>query len=119
MSPMKTKPGFPKILIKIIAALSGGILLFVFVVGLSTLGFRAIYDGRIFPGIYLGPVNLSGQVPTDAAELLRGKYSYPEEGRINLQYDDFSWEAAPAKLGLFFSPNYNAELAFNTGRASV
>jgi len=109
MSPMKTKPGFPKILIKIIAAFSGGFLLFVLVIGL-------IYDGRIFPGIYLGSVNLSGQTPTDAAELLRGEFSYPEQGRINLQYDDLSWEAAPAELGLFFSPNYNAELAFNTGK---
>ena len=90
--------------------------MFALVVSLFTLGFRAIYDGRIFPGIYSGWINLSGQTPTDAAELLKNEYTYPGQGKITLQYDDLSWEASPAELGLFFSPNYNAELAFQTGR---
>ncbi|MCJ7734145.1 MAG: VanW family protein, partial [Anaerolineales bacterium] len=37
-------------------------------------------------------------------------------GEIILQYDDLSWQASPAELGMFFSPNFNAELAFNAGR---
>jgi len=113
---MKNSPDFSKILTKAIAALAGGLLLFALVVSLFTLGFRAIYDGRIFPGIYSGWINLSGQTPTDAAELLKNEYTYPGQGKITLQYDDLSWEASPAELGLFFSPNYNAELAFQTGR---
>ena len=64
----------------------------------------------------MGWVNLSGQTPMDAMELLRGEYGYPEEGKITLQYDDLNWESTPAELGLFFSPNFNAELAFQTGR---
>lgn len=113
---MKTKPDLSKILVKTIAALAGGLLLFALVVSLFTLGFRAIYDGRVFPGIYLGWINLSGQTPTDAADLLKEEYTYPDQGKITLQYDDLSWEVSPAEIGLFFSPNYNAELAFQTGR---
>ncbi len=113
---MKNNPDFSKILTKAIAALAGGLLLFALVVILFTLGFRAIYDGRIFPGIYSGWINLSGQTPTDAAELLKEEYTYPGQGKITLQYDDLSWEVSPAELGLFFSSNYNAELAFQTGR---
>ena len=113
---MKTKPDLSKILVKTIAALAGGLLLFALVVSLFTLGFRAVYDGRVFPGIYLGWINLSGQTPTDAADLLKEEYTYPDQGRITLQYDDLSWEVSPAEIGLFFSPNYNAELAFQTGR---
>ncbi len=113
---MKINIDFSKILIKAIAALAGGLLLFALVVSLFTLGFRAVYDGRIFPGIYSGWINLSGQTPTDAAELLKEEYTYTDQGKITLQYDDLSWEASPAELGLFFSPNYNAELAFQTGR---
>jgi vancomycin resistance protein YoaR len=113
---MKKNPALTKILIKIAAALTGGSLLFTLVISLGTLGFRSLYKGRIFPGIKMGWVNLSGQTPIDAAELLRGEYGYPEEGKITLQYDDLSWEAAPSELGLFFSPNFNAELAFQTGR---
>jgi hypothetical protein len=104
------------LLIKIAAALTGGFLLFLLVIGLGTVGFRTVYQGRIFPGIYLGWVNLSGQSPTDAAEMLTNEYTYPIQGQITLQYDDLSWEAAPVELGLFFSSNYNAELAFHTGR---
>lgn len=113
---MKTKPDLSRILVKTIAALVGGLLLFALVVSLFTLGFRAVYDGRVFPGIYLGWINLSGQTPTDVAELLKEEYTYPDQGKITLQYDDLSWEVSPAEIGLFFSPNYNAELAFQTGR---
>ncbi|MFN2113579.1 MAG: VanW family protein [Anaerolineales bacterium] len=101
---------------KIILALAGGIALFVMVLGLGTLGFRGIYRGRIFPGVSLGWINLSGQTPIDAAGLLAETIRYPEEGEITLQYDDLSWKATPAELGLFFSPNYNAEQAFAAGR---
>ena len=96
--------------------MTGGFLLFVLVISLGSLGFRTVYQGRIFPGIYMGWVNLSGQTPTDAAELLRAEYTYPDQGQITLQYDDLSWDATPAELGYFFSPNYNTELAFQTGR---
>ncbi len=42
--------------------------------------------------------------------------SFPKQGRISLQYDDLNWDVSPAELGMFFSPNFNAEVAFNTGR---
>jgi vancomycin resistance protein YoaR len=116
MRSMKMNPSFKNILIKIIASLVGGILLFVLVVTLITLGFRTVYSGRIFPGIYLGWINLSGQTPTDAAELIQREYIYPEQGQITLQYDDLSWDVTPGDLGMFYSPNLNAEVAFNTGR---
>ena len=113
---MKRKPQYSQILLKIGISLAGGLLLFALVIGLATLSFRAVYQGRVFPGVYLGWINLSGQTPADASELLRDEFRYPEEGEIRLQYEDQSWSAAPAELGLFFSPNYNAEEAFNTGR---
>jgi len=113
---MKKNTDLSKTLIKISAALAGGITLFVLVIGLATVGFRSIYSGRIFPGIYLGWVNLSGQTPEDAAELIRNEFDYTENGQITLQYDDLDWEATPGELGMFFSPNFNAEFAFQTGR---
>ena len=113
---MKISDNSRSMVIKVLAALVGGMVLFVLVISLVTIGFLVIYQGRIFPGITLGWVNLSGQTPTDAAELLRDEFNYPENGQITLQYDDLSWEASPAEMGLFFSPNFNAERAFNTGR---
>jgi len=113
---MNLKPEISEILLKIGAALAGGILLFMLVIGLATATFRVIYSGRIFPNIQVGWVNLSGQDPIDAAEMLRNEIHYPDQGKITLQYDDLSWEATPAELGMYFSPQFNAELAFNTGR---
>ncbi len=113
---LKKNTDLSKTLIKISAALAGGITLFILVIGLATVGFRSIYKGRIFPGIYLGWVNLSGQTPADAANLIRDEFGYAENGQITLQYDDLDWEAAPGELGMFFSPNFNAEFAFQTGR---
>ena len=116
MKSMKLKPSISEPLLKIGAALAGGILIFVLVIGIATTSFRAIYSGRIFPNIQIGWINLSGQAPIDAADLLKREIQYPEQGEITLQYDDLSWTATPAELGLFFSPQFNAELAFNTGR---
>jgi len=116
MKSMKLKPSISEPLLKIGAALAGGILLFVLVIGIATTSFRTIYSGRIFPNIQIGWINLSGQAPIDAADLLKREIQYPEQGEITLQYDDLSWTATPAELGLFFSPQFNAELAFNTGR---
>ncbi|MFN2282742.1 MAG: VanW family protein [Anaerolineales bacterium] len=113
---MNSKTQLKNIALKIGLSLAGGIILFVLVISLATLSFRAVYRGRVYPGIYLGWINLSGQTPTDAADLLLREFDYPEDGQIILQYDDMSWEATPAQLGLFFSPNYNAEQAFNAGR---
>ena len=116
MIPMKSKIQLKQIALKIGFSLAGGITLFVLVVGLFTLSFRAVYRGRVFPGVYLGWINLSGQTPEAAADLLRKEFDYPSAGRIVLQYDELSWSTTPSELGLFFSPNHNAEQAFNAGR---
>jgi vancomycin resistance protein YoaR len=113
---MKSKTQLKQIAYKIGLSLAGGMVLFALVISLATWSFRAVYRGRVFPGVYLGWINLSGQTPTGAADLLQKEFGYPNSGEIILQYDDMSWSATPSELGLFFSPNYNAEQAFNAGR---
>ena len=116
MIAVKSKTQLQQIALKIGLSLAGGILLFSLVVGLASWSFRAVYRGRVFPGIHLGWINLSGQTPMDAVNILQREFDYTENGEIILQYDDLSWSATPTELGLFFSPNYNAEEAFNAGR---
>ncbi len=116
MIAMNSKTQLKQIVLKVGLSLAGGIVLFSLVVGLLAWSFRAVYRGRVYPGIYVGWINLSGQTPTGAAELLRSEFDYPEDGEIILQYDDLSWSVTPAELGLYFSPNTNAEEAFNAGR---
>jgi len=102
---------------KALTAVLGGIVLCILVLAIGLTSFAVIYRGRIFPGLSVAGVDLSGQTPTGAAEKLAEAFAYPEEGTITLQYDSLSWEATPAELGLYFSPNYNAEIAFQTGRS--
>ena len=116
MISMKSRPELKQLFYKIGLSLAGGGILFALVISIFAFSFRSLYNGRVFPGIYLGWLNLSGHTPTSAADLLRTEFDYPEQGEIILQYDDLSWTATPAELGLFFSPNYNAEQAFNSGR---
>ena len=70
---MKITENYRNILFKIIAALVGGVVLFMLVISLVTVGFLAIYQGRIFPGITLGWVNLSGQTPTGEDDSLQAR----------------------------------------------
>ena len=116
MISMKTRTELKPIALKVGLSLAGGAILFALMISIFAVSFRSLYNGRVYPGIYLGWINLSGQTPTSAAELLREEFDYPDEGQIVLQYDDQSWTTTPAQLGLYFSPNFNAEKAFNTGR---
>ncbi len=100
----------------ITAALFGGFVLFFFIIGAGTAALHAQFQGRIFPGLKVGWVNLGGQTPQQAASLLADRYAYPKQGTILLQYEDKVWQATPAELGLFFSQNHNAEIAFQYGR---
>ena len=117
MSAVKIKAFLSQPLGKAAAALAGALLLCLVVLVVGISGYRMVYRGRIFPGLTMGWVDLSGQSPTGAAEALAEAYAFPVEGTITLQYDDLSWEAVPAELGLYFSPNYNAEVAYLTGRS--
>ncbi len=116
MSAVKMKAFLSQPLGKAAAALAGALLLCLVVLVVGISGYRLVYRGRIFPGLTMGWVDLSGQSPTGAAEVLAESYAFPVEGTITLQYDNLSWQAAPAELGLYFSPNYNAEVAYQTGR---
>lgn len=106
----------PQTIWHITAALLGGFLLFFFIIGAGTALLHTQFQGRIFPGIHVGQVDLSGQPPQQAASLLADQYAYPTQGLIRLEYGDKAWHATPGELGLFFSQNHNAEVAFQYGR---
>lgn len=114
---MDHKSFFSKPIGKLAASIAGSLLLCFLVLAIGLAGFRIVYRGRVFPGLSVGEVDLSGLTPPGAAERLAEAFAYPQTGKITLQHEDLSWKATPAELGLFFSPNYNAEVAFQTGRS--
>ena len=109
-----TRRDLPK---QIIAVLLGGLLLFFAITITWTLGYQLIYAGRIFPGVSVGGVDLSGLSPNDAALKLSQTLSYPNNGKVLFRDADKLWVASPAELGMVFDPSASSLAAYDFGRS--
>jgi vancomycin resistance protein YoaR len=102
---------------QILAALFGGFLLFFTIIITWTLGYQLLYAGRIFPGVSVAGVELSGLSPNDAALKLSQTLSFPITGKILFRVTDRIWVASPAELGMVFDPSASALAAYKFGRS--
>jgi len=112
---MGTKPfsTFQKILI----AFAASTLVFILAAVVALVGFQITHIGRIYPGVYVGGVDLSSQTPAEAAALLALEFNYPLQGKLVLQDGESLWTAAPAQVGLGFDAQKNAADAYQIGRS--
>jgi vancomycin resistance protein YoaR len=99
-----------------ILALFIGFGLFALLVILLPGIYARMYDGRIFPGVAVGGVNLSGMSTDQAAALLAERLDYPQRGKIVFQEGTTQWTAKPAELGLTLDTQTTALAAYNLGR---
>ncbi len=102
---------------QILAALIGGFILFIGIVLVWTLGYQLAFAGRIFPGISVAGVDISGLSPNDAALKLSQTLSYPINGKVLFRDADKVWVASPAELGMVFDPSASALAAYQYGRS--
>jgi vancomycin resistance protein YoaR len=101
-----------------VVALFLGAALFAVAFILAFLAFQGLYLGRIYPGVSIAGVDVSGLSLAAAAERALQQNTFPEQGRI-LIYDadqGQSWTISPAQLGLSFDPQATAAGAFQLGR---
>jgi len=111
--PYQRTPIFPQI---VAAFVSGAVLFFVLIIG-WTLGYQLLYAGRIFPGVSVAGVNLSGLTPSDAAVRLSETLSFPINGKVLFRDGEKAWVATPAQLGMVFDPSSSAMTAYRMGRS--
>jgi vancomycin resistance protein YoaR len=111
--PYKRVPIFPQV----VAAFISGITLFFVVIILWTLGYQLLYAGRIFPGVSVAGVDLSGMSPSDAAVKLNQALSFSTTGKILFRDGEKAWIATPAELGMVFDPSTSAVTAYKLGRS--
>jgi vancomycin resistance protein YoaR len=104
------------ILAQAIAALAAGLLLFLGAVATWVVAYQLIYAGRVFPGISVAGVDLSGLSPDQAAVKLNQTLSYPIAGKVVLRDGDKVWVASPAQLGMVFDASSSADAAYRAGR---
>ena len=102
---------------QIVAALFSGVTLFFIIILTWTLGYQLIYAGRIFPGVSVAGVDLSGLPPADAALKLNQTLTYPVSGKILFRDREKAWVASPAQLGMVFDPTASAMSAYRLGRS--
>jgi len=94
-----------------------GVALFAVVLTVFFLGFQIVYAGRIFPGVSVAGVDVSGMTPRDAALEIQRRITYPQTGKIVLKDGDRFWMVTPAELGLALDPLASARQAFQVGRS--
>ncbi|MBP6180093.1 MAG: VanW family protein [Anaerolineales bacterium] len=102
---------------QVLAVLIGGFALFIGIVFLWTVGYQLAYAGKIFPGVSVAGVDLSGLSPNDAALKLSQTLSYPITGKVLFRDADRIWVASPAELGMVFDPSASAIAAYEYGRS--
>ena len=102
---------------QVIAALIGGFILFLAALLVWTLGYQLVYAGRIFPGVSVAGVDLSGMSPADASVMLNQRLTFPYQGQILMRDGERIWAASPAELGMVFDASASAQSAYKLGRS--
>lgn len=107
----------PSFLAKSLAALLGGLGLSLLLLLLLSAGYSLLYLGRVYPGVSMGGVELSGVRRSEAAQMLNGAITYPETGQITLVYGESAWPLSPRELGLQLDAKASADAAYAFGRS--
>jgi lipoprotein-anchoring transpeptidase ErfK/SrfK len=74
------------------------------------------YAGRIYPGVHIHSVDLSGLTVDEAAATLRSELPGPGVLLVTLREGERSWSRSWADLGIEFDPQASAHLAYQVGR---
>jgi vancomycin resistance protein YoaR len=101
---------------QVLAALTLGFGAFLALIVVWTLGYQLLYAGRIFPGVTVAGVNLSGLTPSDAALKLNQTLSFPISGKVVFRDGGNVWVASPVELGMVFDASSSAQAAYRLGR---
>jgi len=108
---------YTEIAAQILAAFFGGLMLFFAAIIIWSLGYQLFYAGRIFPGVSVAGVDLSGMSPADAALTLNQRLAFPYQGQILMKDGERIWAASPAELGMVFDASASAQSAYKVGRS--
>ncbi len=102
---------------QLLAAFIGGLVIFLGAVFVWVIGYQLIYAGRIFPGVTVAGVDVSGMAPDQAALKLSETLSFPISGKVVFRLGDKAWVSSPAQLGMVFDPSSSARTAYDLGRS--
>jgi len=94
-----------------------GTALFLALILAANLFVSLVFANRIFPGVSMKGISLSGMNQEQAAVSIAASYTFPQSGQIMLTDGTRTWVVKPADLGFFLDPQASARAAFQTGRS--
>ena len=102
--------------IQMAVVLLAGISFFLLVMLILTMGYRLVYIGRIFPGVSVAGVDVSGMTRENAAVKIQAALTFPYTGRIVFRDGQNVQVETPAQLGMVLDPAATAQQAYDFGR---
>ena len=106
-----------KVLGQVLYAIPIGFVAFILIAMVMLLSFEIGYSKRIYPGVNVDELNLSGLTLEEAGDQLAETLSYSYDGALMLSYQDQEWEVRPIDMGFLLDPSVNAQFAYDVGRS--
>lgn len=113
-SPNITRP--LDLIPQILTAIIGGLIIFTVLLVAVVIGFNISFAGKIYPGVTVAGVDLSGMEPTDAASILEKSLPFPSQGKLLFRDGEKIWLTNPSQVGFFLNPQSTASMAYQYGR---
>jgi vancomycin resistance protein YoaR len=101
---------------QVFLVLVGGCGLFLILLFALAIGYGFVHSGQVFPGVWMGGVDLSKLTQEQAAIILADRLSYLETGKVVFRNGQDVWIARPADLGLTLDVQASAQAAYGLGR---
>ncbi|MCI0579621.1 MAG: VanW family protein [Chloroflexi bacterium] len=91
----------------------------ILVTTLALAFYQQRHAGRIYTGVVVWGVDLSGMTQAEARQALNGAFPYSQEKSIVLTdpKSGQEWRRAPAELGIYFDAETSVQAAYQVGRA--
>jgi vancomycin resistance protein YoaR len=80
--------------------------------------YASSFQDRVYPGVFVNGLDLSGLNSSEAALQLAGAFTYPQRGKIIFRYGEKTWVAAPRDLGLTLDYLTSIHTALSVGRST-
>jgi len=102
---------------QILTAIAGGLLIFALLLFGFWVGYNVYYSGKVYPGVTVAGIDLSGMEPTEAVSYLETSLGFPSQGKILLRDGDKIWLASPSEVGFYLNPQTSVSEAYYYGRS--
>jgi vancomycin resistance protein YoaR len=107
----------PPALLQALLTMLIGASLFVVLLGMAASGYSLAYAEKIYPGVSIAGIDLSGLTPSQASERLSATLQYPQNGKIVFQEGSQVWIAKPQEVGFFLDAQTTVQAAYLVGRS--